>query len=216
MISTKNNHVFILEDQTSCLNRLTRLVESTLSVASMSVARDLAQVYEMNTSDCHLGFIDIQLPDGQSFEFIAHHLKTHPDIPLIVTTFYDDDESAFKALSLGVSGYLLKSDNDDLLSHALKSILMGQIPMSPYIAKRLMDQVQVPKTSGASSVIEELSEREQEVLKLISRGLLTKQVAFELNLSPHTVNDVIKRIYRKCNIKNRIEAQEFAIQNHLI
>lgn len=215
MINTTDNHVFILEDQTSCLNRLTRLVESTLSVASIITARDLAQAYATDTSHCHLGLIDLQLPDGQAFDFIKEHLKTHPDIPLIITTFYDDDESAFKGLSLGVSGYLLKSDNDELLSHALQSILTGQIPMSPYIAKRLMSNIQAPESIDYTR-LEDLSAREKEVLRLISQGLLTKQVAFELNVSAHTVNDTIKRIYRKCDIKNRIEAQRFAIKNKLI
>lgn len=216
MINTADNHVFILEDQTSCLKRLTRLVESNLSVASIITARDLAQAYAADTSHCQLGFIDIQLPDGHSFEFVEHHLKTHPDIPLIITTFYDDDESAFKALSLGVSGYLLKSDNDELLSHALKSILMGQIPMSPYIAKRLMNKMQAIQEVEPPSLLESLSSRELDVLRLISKGLLTKQVAFELNISQHTVNDVIKRIYKKCDIRNRIEAQELALKNKLI
>lgn len=218
----KAKHIFILEDQTSCLKRLTRLLQNTLVIEQITCARNLAEAYALDTSQCQLGFIDLQLPDGNSFEFIAHHLQQYPDIPIVVTTLYNDDEHAFKALSLGVSGYLLKSDNDALLSHCLNSLLLGQIPMSPYIAKRLMQRIEAnPNTDdddlsllGNEQI--ELSEREEEVLKHISKGLLSKQVAHEMGISVHTVNDVIKRIYRKCHIRNRIEAQEFASKHNLI
>ncbi len=217
-------HIFILEDQTSCLKRLTSLVRQTLSINKISTARDLAQAYKCDTSQCQLGFIDLQLPDGNSFDFMTHHLQTYPHIPLIVTTLYNDDEHVFKALALGVSGYLLKSDNDELLLHSLNSLLLGQIPISPYIAKRLMQKVdnteEQPICDGKNIQVNdkkiELSERELETLQYISKGLLTKQVAHEMGISTYTVNDVVKRIYRKCHIRNRIEAKEFASKHNLI
>lgn len=216
---TKN--IFILEDQTSCLTRLDRLIQSVMPEYETITARDLQSAQKTDTSDCVMGFIDLGLPDGKSFDYITWHLAQHPHIPLIITTFYDDNESIFRAMSLGVMGYLLKSDSDELLTNALRGILMGQVPISPYIAKQLMSKLSKsqllfePDALNATT-LDSLSERELDVLKLISQGLMTKQVAHKLSLSEHSVNDVIKRIYKKCHIRNRVEAQQFAVKHHLI
>lgn len=213
-------NIFILEDQTSCLTRLEQLVHSVMPEHNIIVARDLKSAQNTDTSECVMGFIDLGLPDGKSFDYITWHLAQYPNTPLIITTFYDDNESIFRAMSLGVSGYLLKSDSDELLTNALCGILMGQVPISPYIAKQMINRLVRPRAEESSqqqhSPLESLSSRELEVLKLISKGLLTKQVAHELSLSEHTVNDVIKRIYKKCHVHNRIEAQKLAVEHNLI
>lgn len=215
-----NNTIFILEDQTSCLTRLERLIELVMPEHDVIVARDLYSAKNTDTSECVMGFIDLGLPDGKSFDYITWHLAQYPNTPLIITTFYDDNESIFRAMSLGVTGYLLKSDSDELLTNSLRGILMGQVPISPYIAKQVINRLvksQDDESSlHASSPLETLSSRELEVLKLISQGLLTKQVAHELSLSEHTVNDVIKRIYKKCHVHNRVEAQKLAVEHNLI
>lgn len=212
--------IFILEDQTSCLTRLEQLIQSVMPEHNIIVARDLQSAHKTDTSQCAMGFIDLGLPDGRSFDYIAWHLAKHPNIPLVITTFYDDNESIFRAMSLGVAGYLLKSDSDDLLNNSLNGILMGQVPISPYIAKQLMNKLAKPQDNHVPThsitPLEVLSTRELEVLKLISKGLLTKQVAHELSLSEHTVNDVIKRIYKKCHVHNRVEAQKLAVAHNLI
>lgn len=213
-------NIFILEDQTSCLTRLERLVESVMPEHSIIVARDLQSAQKTDTSKCVMGFIDLGLPDGKSFDYITWHLANYPNTPLIITTFYDDNESIFRAMSLGVAGYLLKSDSDELLTNAMNGILMGQVPISPYIAKQMINRLVKPQAEEPSpeqhSPLESLSSRELEVLKWISKGLLTKQVAHELSLSEHTVNDVIKRIYKKCHVHNRVEAQKLAVEHNLI
>lgn len=205
-------NIFILEDQTSCLNRLVRLLNVAIPDNHLIVARDLAQARALDTKNCDMGFVDIGLPDGKAFNFIAYHLQKFPNIPLIITTFYDDDDSIFKAMSLGVYGYLLKADNDQLLLSSINNILIGQVPISPYIAKQIMHGFAHPSHQNATNDadIDSLSQREQEVLALVGKGLLSKQVAHELGISVHRVNDIIKSIYKKCNIKNRFEAQSLA------
>lgn len=223
-----SKNIFILEDQTSCLNRLTRLLNTVITDNHIIVARDLAQAKKLDTSQCDMGFVDIGLPDGKSFDFIAQHLQKQPDIPIIVTTLYGDDESIFEAMSLGVSGYLLKADDDKLLLNSINNMLIGQVPISPYIAKQIMQKFAQPKTLPADeygrkpktevadeNAISRLSKREIDVLSLVGKGLLSKQVAYELEISVHRVNEIIKNIYKKTNVKNRFEAQKLAQEYHL-
>ncbi len=217
-------NIFILEDQTSCLNRLIRLLNTVIPDNHIIVARDLAQAAQLDTSQCDMGFVDIGLPDGKSFDFIAKHLQQKPDIPIVVTTLYGDDEHIFEAMSLGVYGYLLKADNDKLLLNSIKNILIGQVPISPYIAKQVMQKFAQQKSfiveqktqdTDKPAPINCLSQRELDVLKLVGKGLLSKQVAYELDISIHRVNEIIKSIYKKTNIRSRFQAQQLAQKHNL-
>lgn len=150
-----------------------------------------------------IAIIDIKLPGINGVDLILSVKKQAPSIQCMVCSFYDDNEYVFNALRNGASGYILKDSMPQEIIASLRELHDGGAPMSRYIAKKVIsafhDKQQLPKLS-------ELSDRENEILQLISTGLVVKEAAAKLNLSSHTVTKHLKNIYIKLHVNNRIEA----------
>jgi len=151
----------------------------------------------------HIAIVDIKLPGKSGIEFIADIKRTVPDILCMVCSFYDDDEFVFKALKNGACGYILKDSEPEEILASLKELYDGGAPMSHYIARKVISTFQQKEEK---SRLAELSERENEILELISTGLIVKEVSARLYLSAHTVSTHLKKIYNKLHVNNRIEA----------
>ncbi|MGI9550620.1 MAG: LuxR C-terminal-related transcriptional regulator, partial [Aurantibacter sp.] len=152
--------------------------------------------------------MDIDLPGKSGIEVTRQLKQQCPNVDFIMLTVQSDDDSIFESLCAGASGYLLKdTDPADLLVH-IKEVHDGGSPMSSQIARRIINSFRIIQNP--------LSERETEVLKMLSRGMNYKDVAESLFLSPHTVKTHIKNIYSKLHVKNRAEAIYMAIKQRLI
>ena len=151
----------------------------------------------------HIAIVDIKLPGKSGIEFIPDIKRTVPDILCMVCSFYDDDEFVFKALKNGACGYILKDSEPQEILASLKELYNGGAPMSHYIARKVISTFQQKEEK---SRLAELSERENEILELISTGLIVKEVSARLYLSAHTVSTHLKKIYNKLHVNNRIEA----------
>ncbi|NYT57918.1 response regulator transcription factor [Alcaligenaceae bacterium] len=151
-----------------------------------------------------LALIDLELGDGNGADLIAWLAEQQPECIPIVGTIFDDDEHLMRALKAGAQGYVLKDQPPELISLQLHGIRDGLLPLSPAIARRLIQHFQkavsVPGTEAG------LSERERQVLGLLAKGLRLVDIAQALEISHHTVGDHVKSIYRKLNISSRAEA----------
>lgn len=134
---------------------------------------------------------------------VWHISQLNKDVQCIICSMYDDDEFIFSALKNGALGYLLKDSSGDQIIAALEGLKNGGSPMSPYIARRVIASFQKPKPVDVSQLI---SEREKEVLTLLSEGLIYKEIAERLFISHETVKQHIKHIYQKLHVQNKIEA----------
>lgn len=148
-----------------------------------------------------LALVDLGLPDGNGAKLIREIVTRYPDAVVVVTTVFDDDESLMEALAAGAQGYLLKDQDGPGIEHRLAMIEHGEVPISPGIARRLLQRFRADEPSDAA-----LSPRETEVLRLIGRGLKAAEVAEMLSISPQTVTTHVKTIYRKLEITSRAEA----------
>jgi two-component system, NarL family, nitrate/nitrite response regulator NarL len=187
------------------------------------------------TSPFKLILLDLELPDGNGMELLAE-LNGYPATK-IVTTLYSDDDHLFPALQCGADGYLLKEDRFEVLVEELQKIVRGQPPLSPAIARRLLNHfrlgsghqpVMPPLTSGfvisrPSSLGPEvpvtqdrLTPRESEVLTYLSKGFTIKEIANLMTIKWFTVNDHIKSIYKKLNVSSRAEAAVVASKQGLV
>lgn len=205
--------VLILEDQPEGFYMLSRVVMQVLDAPIIDHASDLAQLAKFCPKDYAMFLVDLRLPDGLSFDHIRSFKNACPTTPAIVTTLYSDDDLVFAAMRSGADGYLLKGDGEARLVLSLKRLLKGEPPISPSIARKLMrsfaHMTNANQHSGHSddpNLKEVLTPRQLEVLILIGKGLLVKQVAASLGISPYTVNDNIKAIYKKLDINSRAEA----------
>lgn len=161
-----------------------------------------------------LALIDLGLPDGDGVDIIRNINQAAPTTSCIVTTIFDDDRHLFAALQAGAHGYILKDQAQDRLMQMLQGIITGQPPLSPTIARRLLNHFRPPILSTSPET--PLSARETEVLQLIAKGYTTARTATLLNITPNTAAGYLKDIYRKLNISSRAEAALEATRRGLV
>lgn len=167
-----------------------------------------ADVYD-NTSDAYLGLLsnppqlaimDISLPDGTGLDCIRKLRAAGSTIQFMVFTIYEDSDQVFEALAAGASGYLLKNASPEKITEALKDLHEGGSPMSASIARKVVNSFR------ASDERNVLSAREMEVLNLLAKGFLYKEIAAQLFISTGTIRQHIHHIYEKLHVQNRTEA----------
>ena len=148
--------------------------------------------------------MDISLPGMNGIECIRQVKDKSPITQFMMFTVYENDEKVFEALKAGASGYLLKNTGLVQMIEALKELHNGGSPMSANIARKLVTVFHDKEKETA--LIEVLSKRENEVLQLLSKGLLYKEISDQLSISTGTVRQHIHRIYEKLHVQNRTEA----------
>jgi len=147
--------------------------------------------------------MDINLPGISGIECIRQLKHKIPHTQFMMFTVYEDDANVFEALKAGASGYLLKNTGMTQITDALKDLHNGGSPMSVNIARKLVSVYHKQQNGSASH---ELSGRENEILQLLSKGLLYKEIADKLSISVNTVRQHIHNIYEKLHAQNRTEA----------
>ena len=153
--------------------------------------------------------VDINLPGMNGVEFVGKLKQAAPEILPVMLTAYEDTDNIFNALAAGAAGYLLKRAPRSELLEAIREVKRGGSPMTTHIARKVVQSFQrtaaaaAPKPDDAAST---LSNREQEVLDLLSQGFLYKEIAEKLSISYETVHTYIRRIYEKLQVRTRTEA----------
>ena|ERR1700744_2359320 len=148
---------------------------------------------------------DINLPGMNGIECVRKLKPRLPDTQFVMVTVYEDANHIFNALSAGASGYLLKQTRRNELMDALKDVHAGGSPMSSQIARKVVQNFYRSETQTDGEIVE-LSPREREVLELLARGYLYKEIAEMLKISVQTVNTYIRRIYEKLHVRSRAQA----------
>jgi len=154
--------------------------------------------------------MDINLGGMSGIECVRHLKPMHPDTLYMMCTVYEEDEKIFEALSAGANGYILKKTAPGKLLEAIRELSEGGAPMSSQIARKVVTAFR--GKSMAEGPIQEdksinmLSSREREILEHLSKGLLYKEIANNLFISPETVRKHVYHIYEKLHVNNRVEA----------
>ncbi|HVE15652.1 MAG TPA: response regulator transcription factor [Chthoniobacterales bacterium] len=148
--------------------------------------------------------MDIKLPGMSGINCVAKLKKALPSIEIIMLTIYEDSESIFRALKAGANGYLIKSGDPDTLLGAIRDVHTGGAPFSSHIARKVAQHFR--HEEKRSEATEMLSPREQEVLELLSRGYIYKEIADKLDIQTETVRWYVKNICAKMHVRSRLEA----------
>ncbi|MEW6703960.1 MAG: response regulator transcription factor [Pseudomonadota bacterium] len=201
-------HILLLEDLPEIRAWLKTLVLQVFPNAEIS---ECARVHDalgmVSAVKFDLALIDLGLPDGSGVDVVSALREGQPDAQSVVVTIHDDDEHLFPALQAGAFGYLLKEQARELLTEQLQRISQGEPPLSPSIARRVINyfaKQAKPQESLMPHV--QLTERETEVLLRVAKGFTLPEIGVQLNLSRHTIADYVKQIYRKLNVSSRAEA----------
>lgn len=151
-----------------------------------------------------LALVDVGLPDGDGVELVARIKALQPDITVIVATVLGDDATVVRALTAGADGYLLKDSPEDLFMTQLAQTAQGLPPLSPSVARRILEHYR--RAAASVQETDALTPRERDVLRLIGEGRRNAEVAQALSLTDSTVASYVKAIYAKLGISNRAEA----------
>lgn len=149
-----------------------------------------------------IALVDINLPVMNGIELIDVLTEKFPETLCMVCSAYDEDEKIFKALEAGAHGYLLKSTSPAKILEAIVELKNGGSPMSNEIARKVV----MAFNKKNNHDLDKLSARENEILELLVRGLMYKQIAFHLHISIETVKRHCFNIYQKLHVQNRSEA----------
>jgi RNA polymerase sigma factor (sigma-70 family) len=157
--------------------------------------------------------MDINLGEGETGIDCVRQMKgDNPDILFMMCTVYEDDEKIFEALSAGANGYILKKTAPQKLLEAIKELHDGGSPMSSQIARKVVAAFQTRAAEAQNSEnsiaasLSVLSNREKEILELLAKGMLYKEIAAKLFISQETVRKHVYHIYEKLHVNNRVEA----------
>jgi DNA-binding NarL/FixJ family response regulator len=128
-----------------------------------------------------------------------------PEMLFMICTVYEEDEKIFEALAAGANAYILKKTTPSRLLEAIRELHEGGAPMSSQIARKVVAAF-TPKSQVHNQSLDTLSNREAEILQLLSKGLLYKEIAHQLNIAQETVRKHVYHIYDKLHVNNRVEA----------
>jgi two-component system, NarL family, response regulator LiaR len=146
--------------------------------------------------------VDIQLPGLSGLDMVRVLKGKLSSTEYLICTVQDDSETVFDALRAGASGYILKDATCSQILQAVTELTKGGAPMSPFIARKVIGSFR----TDINDKNDTLSEREREVLQLLSKGLLYKEIAEQLSISRETVKKHLKNVYQKLHVQNKIEA----------
>jgi len=169
-------------------------------------AGTIARVYEPDVV-----LMDIDMPEQNGIQGVRAVKEARPQTSVIMYTVFEDDEKLFQCLCAGANGYLLKKTSPSLLFEAIQQVAEGGAPMSPSIARKVLNSFQHGKSKQYS-----LSPREVEVLQLLIKGYSAKMIATELSISFDTARFHLKNIYSKLHVNCGKEAIAKALSEHIV
>ncbi|MFT3675793.1 MAG: response regulator transcription factor [Chitinophagaceae bacterium] len=205
----KDISVCIVDDNRDLRNALEEIIsmsEGYECVGTIGTAEEaIRQIPELQPD---VVLMDINLGTEESGIDCVRVLKQQvPATNFMMCTVYEEDEKIFQALSAGASGYILKKTAPARLLGAIRELYQGGAPMSSQIARKVVAAFQSkPAANSETEVLDGLSNREKEILEQLSKGLMYKEIAAELFISPETVRKHVYHIYEKLHVTNRIEA----------
>jgi DNA-binding NarL/FixJ family response regulator len=156
--------------------------------------------------------MDIRMPELDGLEATRQILGADGDARVIVLTTFDLDEYVYEALRAGASGFVLKDDPPEQLIAAIRIVAAGEALLSPGITKRVIKQFARVGRPAPPRQVDELTERELDVFRLIARGLSNAEIGRELYISDTTVKTHITHILQKLNLRDRVQAVVLAYQ----
>jgi DNA-binding NarL/FixJ family response regulator len=194
--------IALVEDHEEIRNGLTYLINNTKGFICHDFGNAEDALKFLSSVSIDVVLMDINLPGMSGIECTSLIRDKYPNTHVIMCTVYEDDEKIFKALEAGANGYILKKTSSPELILAINEVLDGASPMSGEIARKVVQSFR-KKNSNPSNV---LSERELEILDLLSIGYSNKEIGEKIFISPHTVRNHLYKIYEKLHVNSRIEA----------
>lgn len=196
----------VVEDMDEVRQKIKRIIDESEEFICLSTYSNAEKALEeLPRLSPDIVLMDINLPGMSGIECIKEVKKKCPQIQFMMFTIYENSEQVYEALAAGANGYLLKQTPPEEILRALKELYEGGAPMSTHIARKVVSFFQKENKNNPEHSAD-LSKREKQVLELLSKGFLYKEISDQLFISTGTVRQHIHKIYEKLHVQNRTEA----------
>ncbi len=212
-------NVMLVDDHEVVLEGLIRILEKQGGIKIVTVARSAEEALDkVERFPVDVIIVDIQLPGMNGIELIKRLKSDHPKVEAITLTVYDDEQLAKQAIKAGAIGYVIKDAAQEELVKAVRAAAKGESLISTSVARKLIEEMTEPsgRKKRKEEGFEELSQREVDVIKLMTRGYNNRQIADILFISEHTVKVHIRNIFRKIGVVDRTNAVLWALERGLV
>ncbi len=208
--------IWILEDHEIFAKQIRRLIASESDLECpyhFTCATELFDKLKFSNERPDLLLLDLGLPQINGLEVLGELRKVLPELKVLILTAFDDREKVYRAICNGASGYLLKTADPDEILAGIRDVLHGASALSSPIAKMILEGF---ARYGPVEQIEPLTTREEDVLRLLVKGFIKKEIADQLNISQHTVDMHLRSVYRKLQVRSQTEAVSKALRQGLV
>lgn len=208
--------VNLVEDDAEVRERLVQLISDDGDFELLGVSSSQAEgLIALKQHNPDILLTDIGLPDGSGIEIIKAIEQLHLDSQAMVISGFQDEHIVFDALQAGAKAYIHKHDEGQKITDAIKSVIAGGAPISPVIARLMLQKFQQPEVQD-KLLPEALTKQQVKILKLVSQGFSSKEIAEKLDIKYYTVTTHIKNIYNKLQVNSRTEALHEAMKLGLL
>lgn len=209
--------VLICDDQTVVVDGLEMILSADEEIKVVGTAYDGAEaVQKAASTKPDVILMDLKMPGMNGIQATRLIHEQTPEVKVLVLTTFGDDEWVFDAIRSGAAGYLLKGTSRAELIRAVKGTASGQTHVDPNVAGRLFAQISHAPAEIETTVIESMSDREQEILRLLAQGLTNAEIADRLFLTRGTVRNYVSMILNKLGVEDRTQAALLAVKYGLI
>jgi DNA-binding NarL/FixJ family response regulator len=207
----------ICDDQHIVCEGLEKILSTDPELEVVGIASDGLEALEMIPEvKPDLVLMDLKMPHMNGAIATRKIKESYPDVEVLILTTYDDDEWVFDAIRSGAAGYLLKDLTPEKLIESIKGTMGGKGFVDPKITKKLLSEIASRKPQPEPSVQYQLSEREQEILNLLAKGLSNSDIADSLFLTEGTVRNYTSEIFKKLSVTDRTQAVVVAFKHGLV
>jgi DNA-binding NarL/FixJ family response regulator len=205
--------VLLVDDHPIVREGLTEMVNHEEDLTVCGTAEEMNQALDqIEKLKPDLVVLDISLKGSNGIEVLKNIKVRYPKMLVLVLSMHDETLYALRALRAGASGYIMKQEPAERVLASIRQVLNGEISLSENMEKKMMKQLVGGRAARTGSPLEDLSDRELEVFRLIGKGYSTRQIAEELHLSIKTIESHRAHIKEKLNLKNAMELVQHAIQ----
>jgi DNA-binding NarL/FixJ family response regulator len=211
--------VALIDDQDLIRGGLRAILDAEDDIEVVGEAADGSGAVHLATARlADVVLMDVQMPVVDGIEGTRRVIAARPECRVVVLTMFDLDEYVFAALRAGASGFLLKTTPAEELAAAVRACHSGEMLFAPAVTRRLVETYvrHPPRPDGVPARLEELTEREVDVLRAIARGLSNAEIAAELYLGEATVKTHVTRILSKLGLRDRVQAVVLAYECGLV
>jgi len=161
--------------------------------------------------------MDVNMPDLDGVEATRRIVAFDPSVRIVMLTIYRQDRYVFEAIKAGARGYLLKDVDEHELLDAIRAVHRGEALINPALATRVLEEFRrLSRAAAEDTDVEQLTDGERDVLRLVAQGASNKEIAARLHLAESTVSNRLREIYQKLQVNNRTQAALLALRRRLV